>query len=234
MTHKFTSVTGVAAPLLLDDVNTDLIIPIEHCVSTPRARFGSVAFEAIRFRPDGSENPDFVLNREPYRGSPILITGANFGCGSSREPAVVALDQMGIRTIIARSFGEIFYANCLRNGMLPIALPLEPYDRLLALADGERPAPLTVDLERCAILAPDGTAIPFEIDPSRRQALLEGLDQLGQTLLSLPDIVAFQQRDRVTRPWVWETVPGGNSNDPLVPAKAGTQREESGFPLSQE
>ncbi|MGE3991276.1 3-isopropylmalate dehydratase small subunit [Pseudorhodoplanes sp.] len=234
MTRKFTMVTGPAAPLLLDDVNTDLIIPIEHCVSTPRAKFGSIAFEAIRFRPDGSENPDFVLNRKPYRGSPILIAGSNFGCGSSREPAVVALDQMGIRAIIARSFGEIFFANCLRNGLLPIALPPVPYDNLIALLRGEQPVILTVDLERCAIVAPDGATIPFEIDPSRRQALLEGLDQLGQTLLSLDDIAAFQQQDRIKRPWVWEAVFERQSNDPLVPAKSRTRREEPGFPLSRE
>lgn len=209
MTRKFTTVTGPAAPLLLDDVNTDLIIPIEHCVSTPRAQFGKVAFEAIRFRADGSENPDFILNRDPYRGTPILIAGTNFGCGSSREPAVVALDQMGIRTIIARSFGDIFHANCLRNGLLPIALPSEQYDTLLALVRDGPPVTLTVDLEHCTIAAPDGTTIRFEIDPSRRQALLEGLDQLGQTLLSLSEIAAFQQQDRINRPWVWETVPDG-------------------------
>ena len=209
MTRKFTIVTGVAAPLILDDVNTDLIIPIEHCVSTPRAQFGKVAFEAIRYRSDGTENPDFILNREPYRGAPILIAGTNFGCGSSREPAVWALDQMGIRTIIARSFGEIFYANCLRNGLLPIAMPKAEYDMLAALASSEEPATLTVDLERCMILEPNGTNIPFDVDPSRRQALLEGLDQLGQTLLSLSDIAAFQKRDRLDRPWVWQTVPGG-------------------------
>ena len=207
MTRKFTIVTGVAAPLILDDVNTDLIIPIEHCVSTPRAQFGKVAFEAIRYRSDGTENPDFILNREPYRGAPILIAGTNFGCGSSREPAVWALDQMGIRTIIARSFGEIFYANCLRNGLLPIAMPKAEYDMLAALASSEEPATLTVDLERCMILEPNGTNIPFDVDPSRRQALLEGLDQLGQTLLLLSDINAFQKRDRLNRPWVWQTTP---------------------------
>lgn len=207
MTRKFTSVTGVAAPLLMDDVNTDVIIPIEHCVSTPRAQFGRVAFEALRYRPDGTENPDFVLNREPYRGAPILIAGANFGCGSSREPAVWALDQMGIRTIIARSFGDIFYANCLRNGVLPIALPAASHDRLLALGLSDRPVTLTVDLTRCVIVAPGEAIIPFEIDPARRHALLEGLDQLGETLLSLQDIMAFQDRDRVRRPWVWQTIP---------------------------
>jgi 3-isopropylmalate/(R)-2-methylmalate dehydratase small subunit len=207
MTRKFTSVTGVAAPLLLDDVNTDLIIPIEHCVSTPRTQFGRIAFEAIRYRSDGSENPDFILNRESYRGTPILVAGTNFGCGSSREPAVVALDQMGIRTIIARSFGEIFHANCLRNGLLPVALPAASYDTLLAVGLSDAPVTLTVDLTRCEITADGAAVIPFEIDPSRRYALLEGLDELDQTLLSLTDVVAFQQRDRTKRPWVWETVP---------------------------
>jgi len=207
MTRKFTTVTGVAAPLMLNDVNTDLIIPIEHCVSTPRAQFGKVAFEAIRYRSDGTDNPDFILNQASYRGTPILMVGANFGCGSSREPAVWALDQMGIRTIIARSFGDIFYANCLRNGLLPIALPHAPYDTLAALASGEEPVTLTIDLERCTIVAPGDTKIPFDIDTSRRQALLEGLDQLSQTLLSLTDIATFQKQDRLNRPWVWQTVP---------------------------
>jgi 3-isopropylmalate/(R)-2-methylmalate dehydratase small subunit len=223
MTRKFTTVTGIAAPLLLDDVNTDLIIPIEHCVSTPRAQFGKVAFEAIRYKNDGIENPDFILNREPYRGTPILIAGANFGCGSSREPAVVALDQMGIRTIIARSFGDIFYANCLRNGLLPIALPADSYDTLLGygLGPGDEPVTLTVDLERCMIVAPGDTMIPFEIDPSRRQALLQGLDELGQTLLSLPDILAYQQQDRIKRPWVWDTAKRTQDAGPR-PSNAGT------------
>ena len=208
MTRKFTTVTGIAAPLLLDDVNTDLIIPIEHCVSTPPAQFGRVAFEALRYLNDGSENPEFILNSPPYRGTPILITGANFGCGSSREPAVIALAQMGIRSIVARSFGEIFHANCLRNGLLPVALPEPAYNSLIALGVAERPVSLSVDLERCTIVAGDGTIIPFEIEPSRRRALLEGLDQLSETLLLLPEIRAFQERDRVTRPWVWQTVPG--------------------------
>jgi 3-isopropylmalate/(R)-2-methylmalate dehydratase small subunit len=207
MTRKFITVTGIAAPLILDDVNTDLIIPIEHCVSTPRAQFGKFAFEAIRYRSDGTDNPDFILNRPPYRGTPILIAGANFGCGSSREPAVWALDQMGIRTIIAPSFGDIFYANCLRNGLLPIALPHAPYDAIAELATGKVPVTLTVDLERCTIAAPGQTEILFEVDPSRRHAMLEGLDELGQTLLSLSDIATFQQQDRMNRPWVWQTVP---------------------------
>ncbi len=213
MTRKFTTVTGVAAPMLLDDVNTDVIIPIEHCVSTPRAQFGKVAFEAIRYRSDGTENPDFVLNQARFRGSPILVAGTNFGCGSSREPAVWALDQMGIRTIIARSFGDIFYANCLRNGVLPVALPSSSYDTLLGLGVADKPVMLSVDLAQCAILGPDDTRVSFEIDPARRHALLEGLDQLGETLLSLPDIIAFQERDRIKRPWVWRTVPDALSDD---------------------
>jgi 3-isopropylmalate/(R)-2-methylmalate dehydratase small subunit len=207
MTRKFTTVTGVAAPLLLDDVNTDVIIPIEHCVSTPRAQFGTVAFEPLRYRSDGTENPDFVLNQSSYRGAPVLVAGSNFGSGSSREPAVWALDQMGIRAIIARSFGDIFYANCLRNGLLPIALSAAAHGELLALGLPEKPVTLTIDLAQCVVSAPGGTVIPFEIDQARRHALLEGLDQLGETLLSLPDIAAFQQHDRIKRPWIWQTVP---------------------------
>lgn len=206
MKRKFTTVSGAVAPLMLDDVNTDLIIPIEHCVSTPRAKFGTVAFEAIRYRSDGSEDPEFVLNREPYRGAPILLAGSNFGCGSSREPAVWALDQMGIRVIIARSFGDIFHANCLRNGVLPIVLPPVPYAALAALVAENEPLGLSVDLEACTLTASDGGRIAFEIDPSRRHALIEGLDQIDQTLLSLADIRSFQQRDRTERPWVWQSV----------------------------
>ncbi len=206
MMRKFTTVTGVAAPMLIDDVNTDLIIPIEHCVSTPRGQLGRVAFEAIRYRSDGSENPDFVLNQPAYRGVPILVAGANFGCGSSREPAVWALDQMGIRAIIARDFGDIFYANCLRNGLLPVALQTEAYAQLLATGLDKEPVTISVDLERCLIAVPGGDSIGFDIEPARRHALLEGLDQLGETLLSLPDIAAFQQRDRIRRPWVWQNV----------------------------
>lgn len=213
MTRKFTTVTGVAAPLLMDDVNTDIIIPIEHCVSTPREQFGNFAFDALRYRSDGSENPHFILNQEPFRGAPILVAGTNFGCGSSREPAVWALDQMGIRVIIARSFGDIFYANCLRNGMLPIALAEEAHDDLLALGLPDKPVKLTIDLARSVIAAPKGTVVPFAIDPARRRALLEGLDQLGETLLSLADIAAFQERDRIERPWVWQTVPSMSSGD---------------------
>jgi 3-isopropylmalate/(R)-2-methylmalate dehydratase small subunit len=223
MTRKFTTVTGIAAPLILDDVNTDLIIPIEHCVSTTRAQFGRVAFEAIRYRSDGTDNPDFILNRDPYRGAPILIAGANFGCGSSREPAVWALDQMGIRTIIARSFGDIFYANCLRNGLLPITLPHAPYETLAELAAGGEPVTVTIDLERCVIIAPCDTTIPFDVDPSRRQALLEGLDQLGQTLLSVADIAAFQQQDRINRPWIWQTLP----ERPAHPPKPSADKHNS-------
>lgn len=208
MNRKFSTVAGVAAPLLMDDVNTDLIIPIEHCVSTPRSQFGKVAFEAIRYLSDGSDNPDFVLNRQPYSGAPILVTGSNFGCGSSREPAVWAIDQLGIRVIIARSFGDIFHANCLRNNILPIALSAAVHDSLADIVQhSEAPTELTVDLEQCVITAPHGTAITFEIDPARQQALMQGLDELDQTLLSLPDIVMFQKRDRVDRPWVWSMPP---------------------------
>ena len=223
--NQFVRHTGVAAPFLQDDFDGELIAhlgpeldDLHHAHLDHRGAMldahqhdgswiGQHAFQGLRYRLDGSENPDFILNQASYRGTPILMVGANFGCGSSREPAVWALDQMGIRTIIARSFGDIFYANCLRNGLLPIALPHAPYDTLAALASGEEPVTLTIDLERCTIVALGDTKIPFDIDTSRRQALLEGLDQLSQTLLSLTDIATFQKQDRLNRPWVWQTVP---------------------------
>jgi 3-isopropylmalate/(R)-2-methylmalate dehydratase small subunit len=206
MSRAFTTVTGVVAPFVTDDVNTDLIIPIKHCVSTAQENLGTYAFEAIRYQSDGTENPHFVFNRTHYRGAPILLAGANFGCGSSREPAVWALDGMGVRVIIARSFGSIFYANCLRNGLLPVTLPAEAHSRLVQLGSGEQPLTLTVDLQACAVILPDGEMLTFEIEPARRRALLEGLDEIGQTLLSMPDIIAFQELDRKRRPWVWESL----------------------------
>lgn len=130
--RKFETLTGVMAPIVADDINTDLIIPIKHCITVPRSQLGRHAFESIRYLADGSDNPEFILNRPSYRGAPILLGGTNFGCGSSREPAVWALDGLGVKAIIARSFGGIFYANCLRNGLLPIILPADAHNRLVA------------------------------------------------------------------------------------------------------
>ena len=217
MTRKYSTVTGVAAPFVVDDVNTDLIIPIKHCMNTARSELGKFAFEAIRYQASGADNPQFIFNQPQYRGAPILIAGTNFGCGSSREPAVWALEGMGIKVIIARSFGGIFYANCLRNGLLPIVLPAEAHDLLVGVTSAE-PMTLTVDLHTRAIILPAGRTLHFDIEPARRRALLEGLDELDQTLLSLPEIKEFQQLDRTRRAWVWEPVqaePGlGTRNRP--------------------
>lgn len=204
MSRQFITVTGVVAPLIMDDVNTDLIIPIHHCVNTARKEFGRYAFEAIRYQADGTNNPHFIFNKPQYHGASILLAGTNFGYGSSREPAAWALDGMGVRVVIARSFGGIFYANCLRNGLLPIPLPLNAHNRLVELTSGDQALTITVDLRECAVILPGAELLYFEIEPARRRALLEGLDEIGQTLLSMPDIIAFQEQDQIRRPWVWE------------------------------
>lgn len=206
MTRKFITVTGTVAPFVTDDVNTDLIIPIKHCVSTARSDLGKFAFEALRYMAGGAENPSFIFNKPSYRGAPILLAGNNFGCGSSREPAVWALDAIGVRVIIARSFGGIFYSNCLRNGLLPIALAVEAHGLMVDLCSGTTPVTATVDLAEQAIILSDGPHLQFEMDAARRHALLEGLDDLEQTLLCLEDIKAFQRMDRERRPWMWQPV----------------------------
>lgn len=201
--ERFTTLSGQAAPLMRANIDTDLIIRIERLTGTKREEMGQWAFETLRYRPDGSENPDFVLNQGPFRGAPVLLAGANFGCGSSREGAVWALQGAGIRCVIAESFGDIFFNNCFQNGILPIRLPGETV-RALAEQSAGGNARLTVDLERQTILSPRGEAIPFEVDAARRTALLEGLDDIGQTLLHATDIEAWQAADRAARPWVWQ------------------------------
>ena len=192
----FTQLTGVAAPLMRDNIDTDIIIRVERLAGTTRESMGAFAFETWRIRPDGTEDPAFVLNRPPYRGAPILITGANFGCGSSREGAVWALMGLGVRCVIAESFGEIFAGNCFQNGLLPIALP---GGVVRSLADA---GVLTIDLAAQHILA-GGDRILFTIEPMRRASLLEGLDDIGLTQQHGAAIAAFQAADRVARPWVW-------------------------------
>ncbi|MDT7952023.1 MAG: 3-isopropylmalate dehydratase small subunit [Acetobacteraceae bacterium] len=196
--QPFTTLTGVAAPLLRDNIDTDVIIRVERLTGTSRESMGAVAFEAWRFRPDGSENPEFALNEARYRGAPILLAGANFGCGSSREGAVWAMMGMGLRCVIAESFGDIFFNNCFQNGLLPVRLPGETV-RHLAEAEGA----VTVDLIAQEVVGADGTRAAFEIEPMRRTALLEGLDEIGLTLKHQDAITRFQQADRSERPWVW-------------------------------
>ena len=202
---KFTKVTGVAAPLMRQNVDTDLIIRIERLVNNSgRQGLGPYCFEQIRLKPDGSENPDCVFNQEPYRGAPIILSAENFGCGSSREAAVWALWGMGVRAVIAPSFGDIFYNNCFQNGLLPVALPLREVE---LLADEMRASPgnarVTVDLESCTVVSPTGRIIPFQIDARRQHALLNGLDDIAQTMARQPEIAAWQKADQSARPWIW-------------------------------
>lgn len=203
--QPFTRITGPAAPLLRSNIDTDVIIRIERLTSVPREQLGRYAFEALRYSKDGSEDPDFILNRTNFRNAPILIAAENFGCGSSREGAVWALMAAGLRCIIAESFGDIFYNNCFQNGMLPVTLPATIVKRLARqTADG---APLTVDLIERVILPPQGEAIALDIDAQRREALIEGLDEISRTLKGLPEIEEWQSRDQIDRPWIWNPSP---------------------------
>lgn len=204
---KFDSLTAVAAPYPQTNVDTDRIIRIERCARTPREEMGLWAFEVERFRADGSDNPEFVLNRAPFRDARILVAGENFGCGSSREMAVWAIAGMGIRCVIAPSFGEIFFGNCFQNGLLPIRLPSNTVDTLLerlaaAPADAPGQATLSVDLQACQLRTPWGATIAFEVEALRRQMLLEGLDPIGLTLRHAAKIESFQAADRARRPWI--------------------------------
>ena len=203
--QPFTRITGPAAPLLRSNIDTDVIIRIERLTSVPREQLGRYAFEALRYRKDGSEEPDFILNRTNFRNAPILIAAENFGCGSSREGAVWALMAAGLRCVIAESFGDIFYNNCFQNGMLPVVLPATIVRQLaLQTADG---APLTVDLVERVILPPRGEAMALDIDAQRREALIEGLDEISRTLKNLPEIGGWQSRDQIDRPWIWNLNP---------------------------
>uniref|UniRef100_UPI0035CB174C 3-isopropylmalate dehydratase small subunit n=1 Tax=uncultured Enterovirga sp. TaxID=2026352 RepID=UPI0035CB174C len=177
---KVSIVSGPAAPLLRAQIDTDVIIRIDRLTSLKRDELGPYAFEPLRYLPDGGEDPDFVLNRPTFRRAPILLAGANFGCGSSREGAVWALMGAGLRCVIADSFGDIFYNNCFQNGLLPVALPAATIEQLAAEAAGG--APVTIDLVKQVVTSPEGARIAFNIDPQRREILLEGLDDLGQTL----------------------------------------------------
>lgn len=201
----FTRLTAIAAPLMRQNVDTDVIIRIERLVSLRPGELGPWAFESWRYRPDGSEDPAFLLNREPYRHAKILLAGTNFGCGSSREGAVWALASMGYRCVIAPGFGDIFFNNCFQNGVLPVVLPA---DAVQSIAEQVAVDPagrlITVDLEACVVVAPDGGRHPFTVDDLRRDGLLQGLDDIGLTLRRAGEIDAFQARDRRARPWVYE------------------------------
>ncbi len=198
-----TRIMGPAAPLMAENVNTDVIIRIERLSLLARDELGPYAFEAWRYREDGSDEPDFVLNQPAWRGAPILLAGTNFGCGSSREGAVWALNALGIRCVIAPGFGAIFANNCYQNGTLPVVLPAATVESLAEAARARPDAAFTVDLESQQVIPPDGPPIPFEIDPLRRRGLLSGLDDIGLTTQRLDEIRAFQRDDRARRPWVY-------------------------------
>ncbi|NML30376.1 3-isopropylmalate dehydratase small subunit [Paraburkholderia antibiotica] len=200
---KFTECRSHAAVLARNNVDTDLIIRIERMSQLKRGQFAEWAFESLRYRADGSENPDFVLNQAPFRDVRILISGVNFGCGSSREMAVWALEDFGIRCVIAQSFGDIFYNNCLQNGVLPVILPAESLAALSALAAAG--AIVNVDLENCAIGVDNHVPFSFSLPEEQRQALLLGLDDVDQAVAMEDAIRAFQAKDRLARPWIYAT-----------------------------
>ncbi|MCU0987833.1 MAG: 3-isopropylmalate dehydratase small subunit [Acetobacteraceae bacterium] len=200
--QPFTTLTGIAAPLPLPNVDTDKIIPARFLKTILRTGLGKNLFDTLRYRADGSENPDFILNREPYRRAEILVAGPNFGCGSSREHAPWALLDFGIRCVIAPDFADIFFNNCFKNGILPIKLPQEVCDALAADAALGANARLTVDLERQVVVRPNGEEIRFEVDPFRKHCLLNGLDDIGQTMAHAPAIDAFEARRRAEQPWL--------------------------------
>jgi 3-isopropylmalate/(R)-2-methylmalate dehydratase small subunit len=202
--RKFTVLTGVAAPLPAPNIDTDKIIPALYLKTIKRTGLGKALFETLRYTPDGKERPEFVLNKPAYRKAQILVTGENFGCGSSREHAPWALLDFGITCVIAPSFADIFYNNCFKNGILPIKLPQDDVDKLMDDAERGANAVVTVDLEKQEIRGPDGGCITFDIDPFQKHCLLEGLDQVGLTMEKTAKIDAFEAKQRASQPWLHE------------------------------
>ena len=204
---SFTSITATAVPFLRKNVDTDVIIPIQRLVGSGRTGLGPHAFERMRYLPDGSDNPDFPLNRPEYKGSKLLLADENFGCGSSREGAVWALMGMVVRCVIAPSFGDIFFANCFQNGLLPVRLPIEVIRRI---AEETQASPsnarTTVDLERCVVITPSGAEIPFDVDTRKREAMLHGLDDIALTKRHAEAIAAWREKDQAARAWAWDSV----------------------------
>jgi 3-isopropylmalate/(R)-2-methylmalate dehydratase small subunit len=199
--EKFTTLTGIAASLPMINVDTDMIIPKQYLKTIKRTGLGKGLFAELRYDEKGNALPDFVLHKPPYDHAKILITGENFGCGSSREHAPWALLDFGIRCIIAPSFADIFYNNCFKNGILPITLPQKEIDKLIDDASRGANAVITVDLEAQEIRGPDGGVIRFDIDPFRKRCLIEGLDDIGLTMEKAEAIEAFERTARTTRPW---------------------------------
>jgi 3-isopropylmalate/(R)-2-methylmalate dehydratase small subunit len=199
--QKFTVLTGIAAALPMRNVDTDMIIPKQFLKTIKRTGLGKSLFFEMRYDNDGNELPDFVLNKPAYRKAEILVTGENFGCGSSREHAPWALLDFGIRCVIAPDFADIFYNNCFKNGILPIKLPQDQVDKLLDDASRGANATVTIDLERQEIRGPDGGMIPFEVDAFRKHCLLNGLDDIGLTMQKDAAIAAYEKNAAATRAW---------------------------------
>jgi len=199
----FTKLTGVAAPLPMANVDTDKIIAARFLKTIKRSGLGKNLFADMRYKADGSENPDFVLNQEPYRHAEILIAYENFGCGSSREHAPWALLDFGIRCVIAPDFADIFHNNSFKNGILPIKLPREICEQLMADAKMGANARISIDLERQVVVRPNGEEIPFDVDPFRKHCLLNGLDDIGQTLQHAPAIDDYEAQRRAAAPWLF-------------------------------
>ncbi len=200
--QAFTKLTAVAAPLDMANIDTDKIIPARFLRKLRGPGYESLLFRDIRFDADGNEDPDFVLNQAPYRDAKILVAGANFGCGSSREAAVYVLYDYGIRSVIAPSFGDIHYGNELQNGMLPVTLPDEACQKLRQQLHDKPGAQISVDLESQTVIGPDGTTYRFEIDPNPRERLLKGLDDIWLVMQNINEIEAFEKRHHSELPWL--------------------------------
>ncbi len=199
---KFTKLTGVAAPMPMINVDTDMIIPKQFLKTIQRSGLGKNLFDEMRYDDDGNEKPDFVLNKPAWRNAEILVSGENFGCGSSREHAPWALLDFGIRCVIAPSFADIFFNNCFKNGILPIVLPQEQVDLLMDDAERGANAVVTVDLENQTISGPDGGTIPFEVDAFRKHCLINGLDDIGLTMEKGEAIDAYEAKQAAATPWL--------------------------------
>ncbi len=199
---KFTEMTGVAAPMDMINIDTDMVIPKQYLTTVERTGLGKGLFHEMRYNKDGSDNPDFVLNKPAYKNATILVAGENFGCGSSREHAPWALLDFGFRCVIAPSFADIFYNNCFKNGILPIRLPQEDVDKLMDDAERGANATVTIDLESQTITGPDGGEITFEVEEFKKHCLLNGLDDVGLTMEHEDKITSFEDDRKVTQPWL--------------------------------
>jgi 3-isopropylmalate/(R)-2-methylmalate dehydratase small subunit len=199
--QQFKKLKGTAAPLDMVNVDTDMIIPKQFLKTIERTGLGKYLFNDMRFTPEGKEKPEFVLNRPAYRNSTILVAGDNFGCGSSREHAPWALLDFGIRAVISTSYADIFYNNCFKNGILPVILPKQAVDELMQ--DAREQVEITVDLEKKQVIGGNGKTYDFDLDPFRRECLLNGLDDIGLTLVHEDKISAFESAQKNTQPWLY-------------------------------